>query len=63
MSLSPAAQAVMKATEATDGTYLAVVAAAFRTAVEGLAYSDYEGRQFIYVPELLEIANELSPEQ
>lgn len=35
------------------------IAAAFRAVVVNLAYQDSEGKEFIYVPELLSIAAEL----
>jgi hypothetical protein len=35
------------------------IAAVLRTAVTHLAYKDAEGREFIYVPELINIAMEL----
>ena len=62
--LSPAAKAIMVA--ATNGNFNVVndpvykqcIAAAIR-ALADLAYEDYNGMKFLYVPEILAIAAEL----
>lgn len=56
--LSPAAQTVL---DAYRSSHLSInnLAAALRAAVTHLAYKDAEGREFIYVPELINIAMEL----
>lgn len=42
-----------------DWHYLPAIAAALRTVATRLAYKDAEGREFIYVPELIAVAQEL----
>jgi hypothetical protein len=69
--LSPAAQAVFWAfnsefdwiEDGVPGPQFKAIAAALRAAADQLAYEDAEGRKFIYVPELLAIADELEGAQ
>ena len=57
--LSPAAQAVLDAFVEPFRVIARPMAAAAIRALANLAYEDYEGRKFLYVPEVLDIAAEL----